>query len=216
MKSECPICGEKLNRATCPNCGYKRIDDFVTFRTISIPTQTDMMTRKSREAKAELQRKLKAASAAAGAKPEPESRRTGNISCYDHNRFEDELDSLKTAFEGTPPKTAGNENFAVKEKPVFEGPAAQYGETGKPVKEKDYSVRLVAAEVVLTMAMILANTVPLFYYLMALAWVAVTYCLCRMVSKLSVSTILKVVIDIGGSITCLGIPAGLMGRIMGM
>ena len=100
MKSECPICGEKLNRAICPNCGYKHIDDFVTFRTISIPTQTDMMTRKSHEAKAELQRKSKAASAVTGAKSESESRLTGNTSRYDHNRFEDELDSLKTAFEG--------------------------------------------------------------------------------------------------------------------
>ena len=99
---------------------------------------------------------------------------------------------------------------------MFEGPAAQYGEAGKPVKAKDYAVRLVAAEVVLTIAMILSNTAPLFYYLMALAWVAATYCLCRMVSKLSVSTILKVVIDIGGSITCLEVPAGLIGRIMGM
>lgn len=160
MKSECPICGEKLNRATCPNCGYKRIDDFVTFRTISIPTQTDMMTRKGREAKAELQRKLKAASAAAGAKPEPESRRTGNISRYDHNRFEDELDSLKTAFEGTPPKTAGNENFAVKEKPVFEGPAAQYGETGKPVKEKNYVVRLIVAEIIAVVSAFLCRIYP--------------------------------------------------------
>ena len=48
MINECPICGEKIemfNRGNCPSCGYRSIDDFTAFRTISNATRIDLYAR---------------------------------------------------------------------------------------------------------------------------------------------------------------------------
>ena len=49
MINECPICGEKMemfSKGNCPSCGYRSIDDFVLFRTVSNPNRIDLYIRR--------------------------------------------------------------------------------------------------------------------------------------------------------------------------
>ena len=56
MSNQCPICGKVLNKGKCLNCGYRSIDDFVAFRTISKPARPDLYVRQTCTAAAEQKR----------------------------------------------------------------------------------------------------------------------------------------------------------------
>ena len=115
------------------------------------------------------------------------------------------MDEIKTAFAESQPKEANSENFAVKdkEKPVFEGPAAQCGETEaaaeeKPAKKRNYALGLIVSEVLLVLACLVIQSVPL----LVLFWAASVFCFCSMIHELPLPIVLKIVLDIGGLFVC--------------
>ena len=146
------------------------------------------------------------------AKTKTESRRTGNAGRpnsngrnYDPDRFAEELDEIKTAFAESQPKEASSEKFAVKdkEKPVFEGPAAQCGETEaaaeeKPAKKKNYALGLIVSEVLMVLVCLVIQSVPL----LVLFWAASVFCFCSMIHEIPLPIVLKIVLDIGGLFAC--------------
>ena len=146
------------------------------------------------------------------AKTKTESRRTGNAGRpnsngrnYDPDRFAEELDEIKTAFAESQPKEASSEKFAVKdkEKPVFEGPAAQCGETEaaaeeKPAKKKNYALGLIVSAVLMVLVCLVIQSVPL----LVLFWAASVFCFCSMIHEIPLPIVLKIVLDIGGLFAC--------------
>ena len=115
------------------------------------------------------------------------------------------MDEIKTAFAESQPKEASSEKFAVKdkEKPVFEGPAAQCGETEaaaeeKPAKKKNYALGLIVSEVLMVLVCLVIQSVPL----LVLFWAASVFCFCSMIHEIPLPIVLKIVLDIGGLFAC--------------
>ena len=115
------------------------------------------------------------------------------------------MDAIKTAFAEPQPKEANSENLAVKEKPVFEGPAAQCGETDaaaeeKPAKKRNYALGLIVSEVLTVLVAILTQSI---FLEVLLVW-ASFFCFCKMIHELPLPIVLKIVLDIGGFfVSCL-------------
>ena len=59
MSNQCPICGKVLNKGKCSNCGYRSIDDFIAFRTISKPARPDLYVRQTYTAPEKAEKKTK-------------------------------------------------------------------------------------------------------------------------------------------------------------